>query len=162
MGSVTVDPLFAGPPEEIRALMGRQGALQPAGGLLYSEADTRNFHEILFVIHQAVSASADGPAAMRGLIEALLAYYAGRFRGWYGLDEAARRIEATAAGFDYRDRAAFLVGLEQLMSVAGRVNFWIDAQMPWYEINETLKRVVGGSEAPESSRDAQNRKGRDR
>jgi hypothetical protein len=136
------DPLFARPPEEIQALMQRQGALQPAGGLLYSEADTRNFHEVLFVIHQTVSAGTDAPAGLQRLITSLMAYYAGRFRGWYGLEEAARRVEAAAAGLDYGDKAAFLAGLEELMAVAGRINFWIDAQMPWYEINETLKRVL--------------------
>lgn len=138
------DPLFRTPPEEITALLRRQGAQQPAGGLLYSEADTRNFHEILFVIHQTVSAGPEGPAGLQRLIAALLAYYAARFRGWYGLEEAAGRIEALAAGLDYGDRAAFLAGLEELMAVAGRVNFWIDAQLPWFQINETLKRVTDG------------------
>ena len=136
------DPLFHTPPEEITALLRRQGAQQPAGGLLYSEADTRNFHEVLFVIHQTVSAGTDAPAGLQRLITSLMAYYAGRFRGWYGLEEAARRVEAAAAGLDYGDKAAFLAGLEELMAVAGRINFWIDAQMPWYEINETLKRVL--------------------
>jgi hypothetical protein len=159
---VAADPLFARPPEEIRALIHRQGALQPAGGLLYGEADTRNFHEVLFVIHQTVTAEAEGPARLQRLITALLAYYAGRFRGWYGLEEAARRIEASAAALDYGDKAAFLVGLEDLMAVAGRINFWIDAQMPWFEINETLKRVVRGSEGPADLRETSNRKGENR
>jgi hypothetical protein len=143
---IASDPLFSAPPGEITALMRRQGAQQPAGGLLYSEADTRNFHEILFVIHQTVSGRAEGPAGLQSLIAALLAYYAARFRGWYGLEESAGRIEALAAGLDYGDRVAFLAGLEELMAVAGRINFWIDALLPWYQINETLKHAAGGDD----------------
>jgi len=136
------DESFTRPPEEIAGLLKRQGALQPAGGLLYSEADTRNFHEILFVVHQTVSARPEGLAGFERLIAALLAYYTARFRGWYGLEESAKRIEAATASLDYSDTPAFLAGLEDLMAVAGRINLWIDAQMPWCEVNETLKRIA--------------------
>jgi hypothetical protein len=135
------DELFVRPPAEVTALLDRKGALQPAGGLLYSEADTRNFHEMLFVIHQIVSARPEGPAGLADLIRGILAYYATRLRGWYGLEESARRIEAATAALDYQDKTAFLAELERLMAVAGRINFWIDGQMPWFDINESVKRA---------------------
>jgi hypothetical protein len=138
---LTQDELFVQPPAEVRALLDRRGALQPAGGLLYSEADTRNFHEMLFVIHQTVSARPEGPGGLADLIRGILAYYAARLRGWYGLDQAARRIEAAAGELDYEDKTAFLADLEALMAVVGRINFWIDGQMPWFEINESVKRA---------------------
>jgi hypothetical protein len=135
------DDLFLRAPADVLALLDRQGALQPAGGLLYSEADTRNFHEMLFVIYQTVAARSDGPASLADLIRAIMSYYAARFRGWYGLEECTARIERAVAELDYADKAAFLARLERVMAVAGRINFWIDGQMPWLEINDTVKRT---------------------
>ena len=137
--------LFKEPPEEVRAMTDRTGALQPASGVIYAEADTRNFHEMLFVIHGALRDQAEPSDQLIDLIRRMIEYYTARFRGWYGLEDLAARIEALWAD-PSEDGNDWPAKIESLMILVGRVNFWIDLQIPWQRFKEAM------TEAPEADR----------
>jgi hypothetical protein len=130
---------FTSPPQEVKRLGRRTGSLQPAGGVLYSEGDTRNFHEILFVMYRMIETQKRLSKGLQNTVMELFRYYAVRFRGWYGLDDLASQIEKSLGEMNFARRKECLEIIESLMTYVGRVNFWIDLLIPWYDLNEHMK-----------------------
>lgn len=128
------------PPKEVLALLERKGPLQPAGSVLYSEGDTRNFHEMLFVIHENIRCQKRLSRNFEHLVNDMLRYYSQRFSGWYDLKDLSEQIELKIKKIDFSKKRKCLKDIESLMMSAGRINSWIDLQIPWFNVNEVIKK----------------------
>ena len=129
-------------PEEIRSILSKRGLLLPAGIILYAESDTRNFHEILWEIYNRVSKGKVKGSELKFMLLTLLDYYERKMSGWYHLNEIAsvlanaRKIIENATTLE-----EYIEVVRELMLYIGRISMWLDLLIPWYEINEVIKKM---------------------
>ena len=136
-------------PADVRALMARRGAMQPAGPLICGEGETRKLHELAWLVRAEILATGRVPAFVGQALE----QFAGRLAGWYGLPQAGALVHAVAAALPGMrdDQARELV--EGLILYIGRLSLWLDACIPWDGINRLLHQAPPALDGP-PARDA--------
>jgi hypothetical protein len=124
-------------PPDVTALMRRRGLMQPAGPLICGESETRKLHEFLWLARTEILTA--GTAS--GFVSTVLEHYAGRLGGWYALPQAGALVHQVAAVLPEMrgDQARDIV--EGLILYIGRLSLWLDACIPWDEINAMLHRA---------------------
>jgi hypothetical protein len=133
--------IWADCPAEINALMAGRGLMHPAGPLLIAESESRGLHEALWGLRQHLLA---GEPADRVTFAAASACdkAAGRLGGFCHLGGPASTIRALAAALQQTE---LLAALEEGIMIAGGLSAWLDLQIPWNDINETVRRVRDAS-----------------
>jgi hypothetical protein len=129
------------PPEELLELATRAGVMRPAGPLLYAEADTHAFHEFTASGIRMLSKTHETISAFKQFFVQYLNDFYTKMAGWYLFSETASVIET----YIYRiskayDREVIKGLLENLMLFIGRLNYWLDALIPWNDFNELAKK----------------------
>jgi hypothetical protein len=126
-------------PRDVEALLARHGVMRPAGVLFYAEAETRKLHEVLWMVRRHLRDAGAVPV----FVPSLLLHFANRLGGWCGLTEAATLVEGVAAGLSKAPPEDAVDAVEALIIYAGRLNMWIDACIPWGEVNGLLQAAYG-------------------
>lgn len=128
-------------PNEILQLTSRRGIMQPAGPVLYAEADTHAFHEFLVTTIRMLPEEEAALACFSDIFCMHLKAFHQKMAGWYLLPDTASVIKAYLNEFSRTcDAGIHKSLLENLMLFIGRLNFWFDALIPWDEFNEYMKK----------------------
>ena len=124
-------------PEELRALCRQRGIMRPGGPLLYAEADSRTTQEILWQAWRA----AGREGAVPPFVAQIQRHVAQRLRGWYGLPQSAGVLDAAADALAVMAAPDGRALIEALLIYVGRLNLWLDAAIPWNELNRVFERA---------------------
>ncbi|MBF0530652.1 MAG: hypothetical protein HQK55_15580 [Deltaproteobacteria bacterium] len=131
-------------PDEILELTKRSGIMRPVGPLLYAEADTHAFHEYLAVSKDILPSDINTLSIFSKVFGQHLKAFHNKMAGWYLLPQTAAVIESYLGRFSQLDQRTVFEGLlENLTLFVGRLNYWIDALIPWDDFNENMKRNPG-------------------
>lgn len=127
-------------PEEILRLRQLGGVMQPAGPLLYAEAESRNFHEWLYLTYQNIIKKQLKADLTKHIILPHLSSLRAKMAGWYHLERTAQSIIAFEKAFRESHSIEEIGDLcEHLILFIGRINMWIDTLVPWNDINENFR-----------------------
>ena len=128
--------------EEILALKDRSGVMRPMGPILYGEADTRLCHEFLSLERRRIGRDPVELPAVKDALCEYLSFTEEKLSGWYGLKMAA------AVADRYKDEIRECENIKDIDTLLngfilflGRVNMWLDALMPWNDINEISQKT---------------------
>ena len=130
-------------PDEVSRLSDSRGALRPLGPLLYAEAESRIYTEIL---SQHLLGMRDGDPVRqeeghrhaRWLIQRLSEHLS----GWYGLSDASAFLEGALALLEGASREETPDYLEEVVLYLSRLNLWLDLLIPWNELNLKTIRLL--------------------
>lgn len=124
---------WAAEPEEVRALMARDGLMIPFGPLAMAEGEMRKLHELLWRLWNDQARYEDGEKVAIAVfaIEAAIARVAGF-------------CHMTGVGAVLGDGVACLQAgappvaavLEELVLYSGRIAAWLDLHICWWDMNE--------------------------
>ncbi len=137
--------LYQEMPAEVSALERRRGVMQPAGPLLYAEAESRLLHEQLSLLVLAVEAEQLDLERAIPSLRFLLDRAAVRLGGWYLLHDAADLVARVSVSIESLDSAARLALLRELVYYVGRLNYWLDLTIPWNDVNELMRATSGAN-----------------
>lgn len=131
--------MWAECPGEIEALMAGRGLMHPAGPLLIAESEARSLHEALWGLRQQFLA---GEPADRVIFAAAgtCDKAAGRLGGFCHLNGPADTARALAAALR-QPELPLEATLKEGIMIAGGLSAWLDLQIPWNDINETVRRA---------------------
>ncbi len=131
--------LYQGTPAEVAALETRRRVMQPAGPLLYAEAESRLLHEQLSMLVLALEAGEFDFESALPTVRFLLRRAASRLEGWYLLHEAGDLVGRAAESLGPLDSVDRLAMLRELIFYVGRLNYWLDLTIPWNDVNELMR-----------------------
>lgn len=124
-------------PSEISRLTSKRGFLLPAAAIIYSEGETRNLHELLWILHCAAHERRISLSSLKDFTSALLSHYHKKLDGWYDLKNLAAALKKSQDIMNHiKNREEYLSVLKELMLYVGRINMWIDLLIPWHEVNK--------------------------
>jgi hypothetical protein len=127
-------------PEEILQLKKLKGIMRPAGPLFYAEAESRTFHEWLYMTYQNSIEKQWGADLTRSILLPQLSALRSKMAGFYSLKRTARTLSAFEEALrDSRSMERVVTLCEHLAHFVGRINMWIDTLIPWNDVNEHLK-----------------------
>lgn len=128
-------------PDEILELIERPGIMRPVGPLLHAEADTHLFHEYLATSIRVLPADNEALKQFNMIFAHHLCDFHEKMASWYLLPQTAGVIKSYIEQLSQAGgRQSFTTLLENLMLFVGRLNYWLDALIPWDEFNEHMKR----------------------
>ena len=126
-------------PAELAAIRGRLGAMgQNLTTLCFADKDT---HSIMKYLHTLRDAAGEGVdlAALKALARMQLAFDKGRFERYYLAPGIAQVFEAAVTAIDQAaDADQFRTAVAELLLYAMRLNFWVDLEIPWPKLVESL------------------------
>lgn len=126
-------------PPEVEDLTHHHGILQPAGIILYAEAMTREFAELLWTFMDGLKQGELQEADVRQALDVTLGHFALRLEGFYALPAAASIVLAAKSAVTSSTTDEFVEMMTELRLYLTRLNLWIDLLMPWNEINEAMR-----------------------
>jgi hypothetical protein len=135
------EQIWRKPSGEIRGLTRRKGTLQPAGHILCVESETRILHDVLWTLYQPVLKNPDAITWAKPAAAELLTHFSRRMSGWYQLEEISKCIASARDLINSANTAEdYLAVMEETMLYVGRVNMWVDLQVPWYDLNRVVAK----------------------
>ena len=130
-------------PDEVSRLIYRRGALSPLGPLVYAEAETRIYTEIL---SQHLIAGWEGDPSQETVAHWhtrwLLQRLAAHLSGWYGLSDASAFLEEALTLLTEASREEARQYLEEVVLYLTRLNLWLDLLIPWDELNRRTLNML--------------------
>lgn len=138
--------IWLDPPEELPAVATREAqGNQRLSIWLYAESDTRMFTEVMYVLRCCAMEESSDLETMKKCIGRLLEFIGSVLDRYYYQKEAAALSLETAQGLAAAsDRASFLRLLEEYMLYFGKLNYWIDQQIPWGRLGALADKVFSG------------------
>jgi hypothetical protein len=135
---------WAAEPEELRALMRREGLNIPLGPVVTAEGEFRRTQELLWRLWRNETGHDDAlrAAMAREVLELTLA----RVVGYCHLHEAGAALRAGHAAL-VRPGTDVGAVLGDLVLYCGRMAGWLDLRVPWWEANEIARRNVAAEGA---------------
>ncbi|KPQ14548.1 MAG: protein of unknown function DUF3830 [Rhodobacteraceae bacterium HLUCCA09] len=136
---------WAAEPDELRALLRREGLNIPLGPVVTAEGEFRRTQELLWRLWRNDNGHDDAlrAAMAREALELTLA----RVVGYCHLHEAGAALEAGHAALG-RPGADVGEVLGELVLYCGRMAGWLDLHVPWWEANEIARRNVAAEGEP--------------
>jgi len=109
----------------------------------YSVGDTNGICDFL---HSMRITAKDETTDIKTLISAtcnLLSFEGSRFARYYKLEDTTKLIEKTVDVLkkDVKTNKEFLEVIEALMSYLGKINYWLDLEMPWKELADEYEKL---------------------
>lgn len=133
---------WADEPEELKALLKRDGLNIPFGPMITAEGEFRRTQELLWRLWHNSNGHDDSVRVViaREVLDLTLA----RIVGYCQLEEAGQTLQA---GKDALSEPNASVGdiLGELTIYCGRMGAWIDLHIPWWEANEVTRRNLARS-----------------
>ena len=110
---------------------------------LYGDFEARACHHVLYTLRQTLrSGSVDFETIKLMTKNSLINYLP--YLSWPGLLDSESFIKQTAEElFAIDSKNEFLRLLEELALYVGRLNYWIDQGMPWYELIQAFEAAKG-------------------
>ena len=136
--------LWAACPGEIDVLMRGRGLMHPAGPLFIAESEARGLHETLWRLLRALDDGAPA-AAVAFAAGTLCDKAAARLGGFCHLKNASAGVAQVSAALR-EDNMPVAGVLREAILIAGALSSWLDLQIPWNDVNETVRRVDGGAD----------------
>jgi hypothetical protein len=133
--------VWAAMPEDVAALAHRRQIMQPAGVILYAEAEIRGLTELLWVFHDSLERGDLEEVACRAMLGRILEHYAERLGGWYCLPAAASFALAAKQVMKGTEGDELLGTLQEIMLYMSRISLWLDLLIPWNDVNELMRAL---------------------
>jgi hypothetical protein len=136
--------MWADEPKEIEeALTGNPGT---EGSLffsaIYAVDDTKNLTHSLYTIRKAVRSENLDLHTVKRMMKYFLDDYI-PWMGWLKLTETEEVLRGVSVDMStIESREELIVFIEELILYVGRLNQWLDARMPWYELVQTYEASV--------------------
>jgi hypothetical protein len=128
-------------PPDIGRLRGRKGARnQGASAVLY--AATKLATLITFLNHTRGVAKQGGVdlKTMKTVTESFLEFHAGLYRGFYQLTDTAEVVRwATEALSEVKTLEDYATLVGELALYLGRVDYWVDLEIPWARFGQVFE-----------------------
>jgi len=133
-------------PDEVKRLLKTTGTFdQTCTVVLYAESETRQMADFLYCLRDAAKREAVMLDSLRATTRNLLDLMAAKWEGSYHLSDTLRVIKEAAFALDKKmNKDDYNALVEELLLYIGRLNFWIEVHIPWYEIIGTFEWVVHG------------------
>ena len=133
------------PPEVRRALTKSAGTFDesffPA---LYATEGSRNIHFTLVAFRKVLLDPKSDLETVKTVVKTYLPHMVPVTFSLFGMTEAGGFLESIAAQIDtVTTREELLALVEELAFYVGRLNYWLDAAMPWYQLVETYEKLEG-------------------
>lgn len=127
-------------PAELAAIKGRLGAMgQNLTTLCFADKDTHSIMKYLHTLRDAAGAGED-LGALKALARMQLTFDQGRFERYYLAPGIARVFGAAATATDLAaDAEEFRTVVGELLLYAMRLNYWVDLEIPWPKLVESIK-----------------------
>lgn len=123
--------MWQAPPEEIFALLRRQGMMIPYGPLAMAEGELRKLHELIWRLRSV--ACGIGPGARAGVLAFLIDAFNARIDGFCALHAIGKVLDDAKALLGEEDIDDLI---EELVLFTGRAAAWLDTFIPWNALNE--------------------------
>lgn len=138
-----IDDMRGKRPEEVTKLRRAPGALNNKGGVLMSiEAESRFLVQDLFVLRKTAKSGNVDLESLKTITLALL----NSKQAWqksYKLQETVAIMKNCVDALGYvNDFAEYVELLDALRQYMNLWNYWLDLQIPWYELTKTYERVL--------------------
>jgi hypothetical protein len=130
-------------PEEVKAsFINARGSGDSAFfPCLFGDFEARACHHILYTLRQTLRDGGVDLQTIKLLTQNSLRNYLPYLR-WPGLNDSEKFIQAAAEDLSVIDSEdEFILLLEELALYVGRLNFWIDQNMPWYELIQAFEEA---------------------
>jgi hypothetical protein len=132
--------LWAACPPEIMQLLASRAIMHPAGPVFMAESEMRVLHETLWTLRERTKAG-DDTGSIRYAAGLVLARAGGRLRDFCHLRETGALL--TEIADHVGDATIDLMALiEEAILIAGRIGAWLDLTIPWFPINEAMRRAI--------------------
>jgi hypothetical protein len=133
-------------PNEVKKLLETTGTFgQTCTVVLYIESETRQMVDFLYCLREAAKQEDVTLDSLRTITRTWLDLTAAKAEGWYHLSDTLRIIKEAASALDrITTKDYYNALLEELLLYIGRLNFWIEMRIPWYEIIGTFEWIVHG------------------
>ena len=106
---------------------------------LYGDFEARACHHALYTLRQTLRAGGVDFPTIKLLTKNSLQNYLPYLR-WPGLYDSEKFIESVAEALSATETEhEFIELLEELALYVGRMNYWIDQNMPWYELIQAFE-----------------------
>jgi hypothetical protein len=125
-------------PADMKLLKARLGARgQNLSVLIYAAADTGALVECLSSIRAtALEESSDLPTLI-SLTRKAASFWGSRFKRYYHLETLHNLVnEAIAVLDEVKTKEEFITLVQALASYVGKMNYWVDLEIPWGEITK--------------------------
>jgi len=126
-------------PNDLEAIVKREGVMQPGGPIIYAESETRKLADFLWIFYMFYKK--EGYINI-DLLQSILTQSKNKVGGWCGLTKNAEAFNQYL--YLIQNNADKLVVLKDFILYINRLNMWIDLLIPWNEINESIKKYNVG------------------
>jgi hypothetical protein len=138
-----INDMRAKRPEEVTKLRRAPGALNNKGGLLMAiEAESRFLVQDLFVLKKTARSGKVDLESLKTITLALL----NSKQGWqrsYKLQQTVDIMKNCVDVLGYvKDFDEYVEVLDSLRQYVNLWNYWLDLQIPWYELTKAYERVL--------------------
>ncbi len=138
------EKMWASEPKEIQTCLtqnpGTEGSLFFSA--IYAVDDTKNLTHSLYTVRKAVRSENLDLHTVKRMMKYFLDYYI-PWMGWLKMSETERFLRDISEDMlKIESREEFLGFLEELILYISRLNQWLDARMPWYELVQTFEASV--------------------
>ena len=138
------EKMWASEPNEIQAALtdnkGTEGSLFFSA--LYAVDDTKHLTHSLYTFRKALRQDNLDLKTVKQIMKSFLDYYI-PWMAWLKLNETERFLKDISSDMmAIGSRDEFIGFIEELILYIGRLNQWLDARMPWFELVQTYDSTV--------------------
>ncbi|TCK28305.1 hypothetical protein EV667_2309 [Ancylobacter aquaticus] len=134
--------MWQAPPEEMYALLRRQGMMIPYGPLAMAEGELRKLHELIWRLRSA--AHGIGTAERARVLEFLIDAFNARIDGFCALHATGKVLDDAKALLGAPEDIDDVI--EELVLFTGRAAAWLDTFIPWNALNEATQAALARQE----------------
>lgn len=131
--------IWAAPPEEMFTLMNRTGMMLPYGPLAMAEGEFRKLHELLWRLRNEKYGV--GSTDLATVVPFLIDSFNARIDGFCALHQCGDVLDRSKTLFADPETASG--ALEEIVMFTGRAAAWLDAFIPWSDLNDATLRSLG-------------------
>lgn len=130
-------------PDEVERVRGRKGARgQNFSIMVYAEGDTRGVIDFLHSVRTTVKEENIDLKTMIAIAVNHLEFQANRFERYYDMVDLPGLMKKTSTGLkEVKDKEEYLRLIEAFMLYIGKINYWLDLEIPWSELAERYESV---------------------
>lgn len=130
--------MWQAPPEEMHALLRRDGMMIPYGPLAMAEGELRKLHELIWRLRTPAYGIASGERAR--VLAFLIDAFNARIDGFCALHATGKVLEDAKSLLAAPDELDDVI--EELVLFTGRAAAWLDTFVPWNALNEATRTAL--------------------
>ncbi|SCW66921.1 hypothetical protein [Ancylobacter rudongensis] len=130
--------MWQAPPEEMYALLRREGMMIPYGPLAMAEGELRKLHELIWRLRSP--SYGIGTAERASVLSFLINAFNARIDGFCAMHATGKVLDDAKALLSAPDDIDDVI--EELVLFTGRAAAWLDTFIPWNALNEATRTAL--------------------